>query len=96
MNTLDEILRVLGVIVQALGALAFGVAGGWFTLKAFKSLEGDWRLRGIVYGVFFAFVAWLSRFTSPGAMGAFLLGVSGAFIYWGMIGKKKSDEGESE
>jgi len=88
MNTLDEVLRVLGVIVQALGALAFGVAGGWF--------EEDWRLRGIVYGVFFAFVAWLSRFTSPGALGAFLLGVSGAFIYWGMIGKKKADEEESE
>jgi len=96
MNTLDGILRILSIVVRALGALTFGVTGGWFTWKAFGFNEGTWQLKAVVYGVFFVFIALLTRFTSPGALGAFLLGVSGAFVYWGMIANKKGEEESKE
>lgn len=95
MNTLDDIFRVLSLIVRALGALTFGFTGGWFTWKAFKVAEETWQLQAVVYGVFFVFVALMTRYTSPGALGAFLLGVSAAFVYWGIVANKKGEE-ESE
>lgn len=96
MNTLDDILRVLGLIVRVFGALTFGFTGGWFTWKAFKVPQGSWQLKGVIYGVFFAFVALISRYMSPGALGAFFLGISGALVYWGMIVGEKGEELESE
>ncbi len=92
MNTLDDILRIIGLVVRALGALTFGFTGGWFTWKAFGFPGGNWKLKAVVYGVFFIFVALLTRFTSPGALGAFLLGASGAFVYWGMVANKEGEE----
>lgn len=84
MEILDQVLTVIARISLAIGMVAFGIGAGWFTLRAFRMEEG-WQLKAVVYGVFFAFVGWLVRFTAPGALGGFLLGAAGAMIFWGMI-----------
>ena len=90
MEILDQVLAVIARISQAAGMVVFGVAAGWFTLRAFQGEQG-WQLKAVVFGVFFAFVGWLTRFTAPGALGGFLLGAAGAIIFWGMI-KGKDQE----
>ena len=96
MTTLNDVLRVLGLFAQSLGMLTFGIMAGWFTLKAFNGPERRWELQAIIFAVFFLFVALLAWHTTPGAMGAFLLGASGAFLFWGVLAKKRQEEEEAE
>ncbi|MEA2008822.1 MAG: hypothetical protein U9O54_06845 [Chloroflexota bacterium] len=95
MLNLREFLAFLGMFGQVFGLIVFGVAAGWFTLYAFQQPERRWELQSVVFGVFFLFVALLARFSSPGAFGGFLLGVTGAFLYWGIF-KKSASESEDE
>ena len=90
-----EVLIFLGMVSQTFGLIVFGVVVGWFTLFAFRQPEQRWELQSVVFGVFFLFVALLARFSSPGAFGGFLLGATGAFLYWGIF-KKDSTECEEE
>lgn len=89
MITLERILTLLGSAAQVVGLIVFGVTAGWFTLSAFNSEEKNWQLQGLVYSVFLLFVALLARAASPGALGGFLLGTAGAFIFWGIMKDQK-------
>ena len=85
MITFYEVLEIIGIFIQVLGLVLFGVAAGWFTLHVISQPEKNWQLQSIVYSVFLAFVAAMTRFLSRGAIGAFLIGAAGAMIYWGLI-----------
>ncbi len=85
MDTFYSVAEIIGIFVQALGLVLFGVATGWFTLNVINQPEKNWRLQSIVYSVFLVFVAMIGRFLTPGAFGAFLTGTAGAMIYWGLI-----------
>ena len=88
-------VEILGLFIQILGLVLFGVTAGWFTLYVINQPEKSWQLQSIVYSVFLVFIAFMVRYLNPGALGALLLGSSGAMIYWGLIkdrvktGKKK-------
>ncbi len=77
--------EVLGSFAQILGLLLFGITAGWFTLNAVNQPEKTWQLQSIVYSVFLVFVALMVRYLTPGALGAFLVGASGALFYWGLF-----------
>jgi hypothetical protein len=85
MNIFYDVVDIIGLLVQVLGLVLFGVAAGWFTLKVIDQPEKNWQLQSIVYSVFLVFVAMLARYLSQGALGAFLVGAAGALLYWGLI-----------
>ncbi len=85
MSTFYSVAEVLGIFVQALGLVLFGVTSGWFTLHVINLPEKNWQLLSIVYSVFLVFVTLLARYLTPGAFGAFLIGAAGAMIYWGLV-----------
>ena len=80
-----EVLEIIGMLIQVLGLLLFGVAAGWFTLHVVSQPEKNWQLLSIVYSVSLVFVALMVKYLSRGAEGAFLVGAAGAMIYWGLI-----------
>lgn len=92
MLTLDKILELLSLTFQVIGMIAFGVTAGWLTLSAFQKEDEGWQLRGVMYGVFFAFAAYITRTTGPGGVGGFLLGASAAFVIWGLLKDKNQAE----
>jgi len=94
MTTFEDVLRILGILARALGMIAFGITSGWFTWQAFNQAEEGWQLKAIVFAVFFLFIALLARYTSPGGLGGYLLGAAGAFLFWGMIDRKGTDQEE--
>ena len=85
MDYFYQIIEMFGLIAQILGLVLFGVTVGWFTLHVINQPEKSWQLQSIVYSVFLVFTGLLVRYLTPGAMGTFLVGLSGAMIYWGLI-----------
>jgi len=86
-----EIFTFLGFLVRALGFLIVGFALGRFTLEAFQ--KANWQLQVALALGFFALLAALTHFASPGSAGTFALGAGGAFLMAGM--PRKSEESES-
>jgi xanthine/uracil permease len=91
-----DAIALLGALVRMLGLLVFGVAAGWFTLKAFNQPERSWQLQTAVYLGFFAFIVLVVRYTSPGGLGALGLGVGAGLLFWGLSGNGKEAEPEEE
>lgn len=85
MDIFYQVLEILGLVVQFLGLVLFGVTVGWYTIFVVNQPEKSWQLQSIVYSVLLVFVALMVRFLTPGALGAFLLGASAAMLYWGLI-----------
>ena len=85
MELFYEIIEILGMVVQFLGLVLFGIAAGWFTIFLAKDADQPWQLKGIVYSVFLVFVALLGRSLTAGAFGSLLLGAAGAMIFWGLF-----------
>jgi len=85
MDYFYQIIEILGLFVQILGLILFGITMGWFTLHIINQSEKSWQLQSIVYSVFLVFVGLMVRYLNPGALGALLVGSSGAMIYWGLI-----------
>jgi xanthine/uracil permease len=85
MDYFYQIIEVIGLIVQILGLVLFGVTTGWFTLHVINQSDKSWQLQSIVYSVFLVFIGLMVRFLTPGALGSLLVGLSGAMIYWGLI-----------
>jgi NhaP-type Na+/H+ or K+/H+ antiporter len=93
MDTFYVVIEIIGLFVQILGLILFGVTVGWLTLYVIKQPEKNWQLQSIVYSVFLVFVALFARYLTAGALGAFLLGAAGAMIFWGLIqGRVKSEK----
>jgi len=80
-----EVLEIVGMFIQVLGLILFGVVTGWFTLHVIGQPEKNWQMQSIVYSVSLVFVALMVKYLSRGAEGAFLIGAAGAMIYWGLI-----------
>ncbi len=85
MDYFYQTIEILGLFVQILGLILFGVTVGWFTLQVINQPEKSWQLQSIVYSVFLVFIGLMVRYLTPGALGALLVGSSGAMIYWGLI-----------
>lgn len=85
MDYFYQTIEILGLFVQILGLILFGVTVGWFTLHVINQPDKTWQLQSIVYSVFLVFIGLMVRYLSPGALGALLVGVAGAMIYWGLI-----------
>jgi xanthine/uracil permease len=92
MEVFYDVIDVVGLFVQVLGLVLFGVAAGWFTLKVIDQPDKNWQLQSIVYSVFLIFVSLLARYVTPGAFGAFLVGAAGALIYWGLIKNREKPD----
>jgi len=80
-----EVLSIIGIFIQILGLILFGVTTGWFTLHVLGQPEKNWQMQSIVSSVFLIFIALMVKHLSRGAEGAFLIGVAGSMIYWGLI-----------
>ena len=85
MDPFYAVAEVIGLLVQVLGLLLFGITTGWFTLYVINQPDKNWQLQSIVYSVFLVFVALMGKNLTPGAFGAFLTGAAGAMIYWGLL-----------
>jgi hypothetical protein len=85
MDIFYDVVGIVGLFVQVLGLVMFGVTTGWFTLYVINQPEKNWQLQSIIYSVFLVFTALMARYLTPGAFGAFLVGAAGAMIYWGLI-----------
>ena len=85
MDYFYQTIEIVGLFVQILGLVLFGVTVGWFTLHVINQPEKSWQLQSIVYSVFLVFIGLMVRYLNPGALGALLVGLSGAMIYWGLI-----------
>ena len=92
METFYNVVEIIGVFVQALGLVLFGITTGWFTLNVINQPDKNWQLQSIVYSVFLVFVAMISRHLTSGAFGAFLVGAAGSMIYWGLIKNRKKPD----
>jgi hypothetical protein len=85
MVTFPDVLGYFAALIQFLGLFLFGITSGWFTLDIIKGPDKPWQLTSIVFSIQLVFVAVLVRFLSPAGLGAYLIGLSGAMIFWGMI-----------
>jgi hypothetical protein len=85
MEVFNEVIGIVGMVVQFLGLIIFGIAVGWFTVSLAKGTDQPWQLKSIVYSVFLVFVALMGSALTPGAFGSLLLGAACAIIFWGMI-----------
>ena len=85
MDYFYQTIEILGLFVQILGLILFGVTVGWFTLHVINQPDKNWQLQSIVYSVFLVFIGLMVRYLNPGALGALLVGLSGAMIYWGLL-----------
>ena len=85
MDYFYQTVEILGLFAQILGLVLFGVTIGWFTLHVIDQPEKNWQLQSIVYSVFLVFIGLMVKNLTPGALGALLVGVSGAVIFWGLI-----------
>ncbi len=88
---INEIFALLGFLLRALGFLLFGFGSARFTLGAFQ--KGSWQVQCALALGFFALLAALTKFSSPGSAGAFALGAAIAFLMSGMAKKQDEDEG---
>ena len=92
MANFDIALSYIGLLIQVVGLLLFGVTSAWFVLFVIKQPEKNWQLQGIAYGVFFAFIAYILQYLTPGSYGAYLIGAAGGLLYWGLIKNREKPE----
>ena len=85
MDVFFEVIGIVGMVVQFLGLILFGIASGWFTIYLARGNDQSWQLKSIVYSVFLVFIASMGYFLTPGAFGSLLLGAAGAMMFWGVI-----------
>jgi len=87
-----EVVGVIGLFVQVLGLILFGVTTGWFTLQVINQPEKNWQLQSIVYSIFLIFSALMVKYLTPGAFGAYLAGAAGAMIFFGLMETREKPE----
>ncbi len=92
MDVFYDIVGVIGLFVQVLGLILFGVTTGWFTLHVFNQPEKNWQLQSIVFSVFLIFSVLMVRYLTPGAFGAYLAGAAGAMIFFGLLKTREKPE----
>jgi hypothetical protein len=93
LQVFEEILGILGFIVRFLGFLVIGFGIIRFVLDNYKL--GEWQVKIALALGYFALLAALTHYSSPGSAGAFALGGGIALLMAGMP-KKTEDEEESK
>ena len=95
------IISFFGALLRLAGVLAFGVVSGWFAMYAIDQHKERWELLLGVFLGLLLFIGWFARAISAGALGVYLLGLSGGLLVWGILRlqdkqpkeeKKKSDK----
>lgn len=85
-----EFMRIMGILLRALGALVFGVGAGWLVTHVLK-----WQLwqlaTAAVLGLLGTFVLIGHWTTGGGTMGAFGLGAGAALLVWGLMEERKPE-----
>lgn len=83
-----EFMRILGIMLRALGALVFGLGAGWLVMHVVR-----WQLWQLaiaaVLGLLGAFVLIGHWTEGGGTMGAFGLGAGAALLIWGLMEERK-------
>jgi len=92
MDVLYDVLTVLGVIVQPIGLLILGVMAAWLTLKIIDQEKVVWQVQAVALFVFFAFLAYIGSWLTPGALGALALGAGAGLVFFGPIQNREKKE----
>jgi hypothetical protein len=87
---------IIGYVLRFLGALVFGLAMGWFTIRQLKQEMVAWQLTVAMYLGLLATFALLGHWVGGGAtLGAFGIGAGAGLLIWGMFRPKpKVEEGQ--
>lgn len=99
MNITDvrALLELFGYLLRPFGALVFGLAAGWLTVRAFKTEEMGWQLPlASLLGMLATFVLLGRWVEGGGTLGMFGLGAGVGVLIWGVAGSRKPKEEEDE
>jgi hypothetical protein len=78
-----DLMELLGIILRALGATAFGLGVGWFAAQTLR--VKSWELKvATILGMLAAFVLMGRWDASPGTLGGYGLGVGTGLLIWGV------------
>ena len=80
---LYDLMDVLGIILRALGAMAFGLGVGWMAVQSIRMKVWQFSVAATL-GLLAAFVLIGRWVASPGTLGGFGLGVGIALLIWGV------------
>ena len=90
-QVLYEIIDIIASLIRLLGLAAVGVGFGYLAVDMLRKVEG-WPMQAVGFlglaGVVIAMVVFLS----PGALGAFGIGLGVAIFLWGMPKKQKENQ----
>lgn len=90
-SDINILLELFGYLLRPLGALVFGLAAGWLTVRTAKLESMGWQFPlAAVLGLFAAFVLIGHFVPGGGTLGAFGLGAGAGVLIWGMVGGKKA------
>ena len=85
------IFETLGYVLRVLGALVFGLAAGWLSLRLLK--RQDWQLAAAVFlGLLASFVLIGHWVDGGGALGAYGLGLGAGLLIWGLASERSENE----
>ena len=88
------ILEILGYVLRVVGALVFGVAAGWLSIRTVQWQKESWETAAAVFlGVLASFVLIGHWVSGGGTLGAYGLGLGAGLLIWGLGGERsKGDE----
>ncbi|NIS79981.1 MAG: hypothetical protein GTO14_07195 [Anaerolineales bacterium] len=89
---LYDLMEVLGIILRAAGAMAFGLGVGWLAVQSVRMKVWQYAVATML-GLLAAFVLIGRWVASPGTLGGFGLGVGVALVIWG-VGRIPEDGGK--
>jgi hypothetical protein len=86
---LYDVLEIMGFLLRPLGALVFGLAMGWLTLRV---LAG-WQTTVAAFLGMLGTFALLGHWVDGGAtLGAFGLGAGAGLLVWGVLPSRTGEE----
>jgi hypothetical protein len=88
-----EIINQIASLIRLLGMAAVGVGIGYLAMDLLRKAEG-WPLQAVGFLGLAGLVIAMAVFLSPGALGAFGIGLGAAVFVWGMPRKKKEDQAQ--
>jgi predicted permease len=90
-QVLYEIIDMIASFIRLLGMAALGVGLGYLAVDLLRKVE-SWPMQAVGFLGLAGLVIAMVVFLSPGALGAFGIGVGVAIFVWGIPKKKKEDQ----
>jgi hypothetical protein len=88
-----DLMELLGIILRALGAAAFGLGVGWYAVQSLR--VKSWELKvATILGLLAAFILMVRWDASPGTLGGYALGVGSGMLIWGVGRLTPKDDDE--